>query len=89
MEYYTDNKLYQFLRNSYKFKFSDINVWELIYGDKFSTPKLLVLVAGVHMEESYKNLYDIFNKESYARLKYLSEKSGLPFICIAFEVGVE
>lgn len=36
-----------------------------------------------------KNLYDIFNKESYARLKYLSEKSGLPFICIAFEVGVE
>ena len=87
MEYYTDNKLYQFLRNTYKFKFSDINVWELIYGDKFSNPKLLVLVAGIHMEDSYKNLYDIFDKESYACLKYLSEKSGLPFVYFAEQCG--
>jgi len=89
VQYYNDNKLYKFLRNSYKFKFSPINVWELIYGDRNSNPKLLVLVAGIHKSDINKGLSYILNKGSYARLNYLSKQSGLPFICIAFEVDVE
>ncbi|MBO8140359.1 MAG: hypothetical protein H0Z22_07840 [Thermosipho sp. (in: Bacteria)] len=86
MEYYTTNKLYELFHNSEKFKFSTSNIWELVYGNENSDPLLLALLIGIDDENELKN---IFQKEAYSHLEYLSKKANLPLICVAFKVEDE
>lgn len=85
MNYYRGNAIYDYIqRNRIKdFHFVAGNMWQLIYGDNFCQPKLLVLVIGRESEDFQS---DFSKKEikAFRLLQKLGEQSGLPVLILKF-----
>ncbi|MBL7911664.1 MAG: hypothetical protein JNJ41_11460 [Bacteroidia bacterium] len=84
MDYYKSNALYEHLTNinNPKFTFCSGNIWQLVYGDSNSNPKLLVLLIGIKQSE-IGGLFDP-NQSAYRNLKYVSDNSKIPLIVVQF-----
>lgn len=78
--YYNDNAIYKKLRNynSEKFIWVSGNAWLLIYGDQYSTPKLLAFVTTKTF--CHQNLYS-----KHIKIITLSRKLNIPFLNISFD----
>ncbi|MCA6437375.1 MAG: hypothetical protein IM600_03590 [Bacteroidetes bacterium] len=84
MDYYKSNALYEHLTNTknQKFAFCSGNMWQLIYGDSNSLPKILVLLIGI--TESQKDSPFEPNQSAYQNLKFVSDKTTVPLVVIRF-----
>lgn len=87
--YYKTNALYEHITantwNQYEFVSGDM--WELVYGDNSSIPKLLVMVIGVVASE-FENDLNERELKAIERMKELSNKSNLPLVCVRFVIDI-
>lgn len=89
MKYYTTNALYEQIisRRIPHYKFTTGNSWQLIYGDKNSTPLLLVYAKGVN-ETEYFSDYSQQDQEAIGLLSFVSKHSSLPLLIIRFRADL-
>jgi len=91
MKYYKGNGLYDYLEehNCKNFYFVKGDMWWLIYGDKESTPKFLVLACAVTEREYQSNIVSPSEERASRCLDFFSSATGLPKLVVRFSVDAE
>lgn len=86
MNYYKGNGLYEYLEqhNCQNFYFVKGDMWWLIYGDKKSNPKLLVLACAVTDDEYRFNSFSKSEERASKCLDFFAEQTGLPKLVVRF-----
>jgi hypothetical protein len=90
MSYYIGNAVYDDLikNNVGHLKFVTGDEWQLIYGDANCDPKLLVYVFGKN-EIEYNSALSDKDQDGVSFYKYLSGKTGVPYLIIKFRTDIE
>lgn len=90
MSYYKSNRLYEsIIEGSHNhFKFVSGNIWQLVYGDAYCDPKLLVLASGVN-GNNYSSELNPAEQEAFLVLQQISEASGIPLRVVKFNIDLQ
>lgn len=85
MTYYNGNAIYNYIKENklQNFEYQIGDIWQLVYGDKDSQPKLLMVVSAKKSEETLSVL-SFKENQAYSRMLELSKSSGLPLLFMRF-----
>jgi hypothetical protein len=82
--FYKGNAIYNLIESTHSFRFTNENLWIVVYGNREAEPKVLILLSGYSNNDYESNTLTTKESEMLIYTKQISNKSKVPFLYVRY-----